>query len=218
MLSLPTPLAVLYRRLLRACGPQGWWPARSRFEMMAGAILTQATAWHNVEPAIAGLRRIGGLTPRGLARLPRPRVERAIRPSGFFRQKARRLQGFTRWYLRRYGGQPTRMFRRPWRALREELLRVPGVGPETADAILCYAGRQPVFVADAYAIRVLSRHGRLKAGAGYSAVQRLVMEDMPPATYGELHALLVAAGKRWCHRRRPDCLGCPLGDLPHTED
>lgn len=210
-------VARIYRRLFRAFGPQGWWPARSRFEMMAGAILTQATNWHNVEQALARLRRAGGLAPRRLAAMPRRRLEQAVRPAGSFRQKAARLQGFARWYLRRYGGRPDRMFRQPWPALRDELLRVPGIGPETADSMLLYAGRKPVFVVDAYTTRVLSRHGALLAGARYADVQARVMQALPPAAYNELHALFVAVGKRFCHRRRPDCRGCPLDDLPHTE-
>ena len=212
----PTPIARIYRCLLRALGPQDWWPARTAFEMMAGAILTQATAWHNVEQAIDRLRRADGLDPVRLSRMPRRRLERAIRPAGYFRQKAERLQGFARWYVARYGGRAQRMFRRPWPALREALLAVPGIGPETADSMLLYAGRQPVFVVDAYTKRVLSRHRRIGPMADYAQVQRLVMREMPPATYNELHALFVAVGKRWCHRGRPDCRRCPLDTFPHT--
>ena len=151
-------------------------------------------------------------------------LEWAIRPAGYFRQKAKRLTLFSRWYLRRFAGSPRRMFRVPWRALRQELLALHGIGPETADSMLCYAGGQPVFVVDAYTIRVFRRHRLIAADATYHQVQRLVMQHMrasaapdgPAGRYNEFHALLVAVGKRYCHRRNPDCRRCPLGDLPHT--
>lgn len=212
-----TTLRAIYRRLLAACGPQGWWPAGSAFEMMAGAMLAQATAWHNVEQAIARLKRRRLLHPRRMAAATIGALERAIRPAGTFRQKARRLAGFARWYLARYGGRPARMFRTPWPSLRRELLALNGIGPETADAMLLYAGRQPVFVVDAYTMRVLRRHRLIRARATYEEVQRRVMRHgPPPETYNEFHALLVAVGKRWCHRRAPDCARCPLDALPHT--
>ena len=213
-------LRVIYRRLLRAFGPQGWWPASSPFEMMAGAILTQATNWHNVERAIVRLRRAGALQPRRLLALRKGRLERAIRPAGYFREKATRLQAFSRWYVRRYAGRARRMFSTPWRILREELVSLHGIGPETADAILLYAGGQPAFVVDAYTIRVLRRHRLIRADAGYEDVRRIAMRALPAEVkvYKEFHALLVAVGKRHCHRRHPDCRGCPLGDLAHTSE
>jgi endonuclease-3 related protein len=186
--------------------------------MMAGAILTQATNWHNVECALARLRRAGCLSPARIAALPLPRLQRLIRPAGYFRQKARRLRQFARWYLDRYGGRPQRMFGTPWRTLRQELLALDGIGPETADSILCYAGRQPVFVVDAYTARIFRRHRLLRPGASYDRIQTFVMDALPDTghDYNELHALLVAVGKRHCARRHPDCRRCPLGDLPHT--
>ncbi|MBI2104883.1 MAG: endonuclease III domain-containing protein [Candidatus Omnitrophica bacterium] len=214
----PATLRIIYRRLLRAFGPQGWWPARTSFEMMAGAVLTQATNWRNVERAIERLRRAGALRPQRLLALRRGELEDAIRPAGYFRQKAKRLQAFARWYAARYAGSARRMFRTPWPALRRELLGLHGIGPETADSILLYAGAQPVFVIDAYTIRVFARHRLLGRRAAYDAVQRLAMRALPAdaALYNEFHALLVAVGKRYCHRRAPDCAQCPLGDLPHT--
>ncbi len=210
-------LRVIYRRLLGAFGPQGWWPADSAFEMMVGAILTQATNWRNVEQAIARLKRTRLLQPRRIAAASRRTLAQAIRPAGYFRQKAGRLAGFARWYLARYGGRPARMFRTPWPRLRQELLALNGIGPETADSMLLYAGRKPVFVVDAYTARVFRRHRLVSARATYDDAQQLVMQEgPPPATYNEYHALLVAVGKRFCHRRRPECRRCPLGDLPHT--
>lgn len=208
----------VYRRLFQRLGPQGWWPARSPFEMMVGAILTQATNWHNVEQAIRRLRRAGALSPARLAALPLPRLQRLIRPAGYFRQKAGRLRAFARWYVSRYGGRPDRLFRQPWPTLREELLALHGIGPETADSILCYAGRQPVFPVDAYTARVFRRHWLIAPRASYGEIQRLVMGALPDTgnTYNEFHALLVAVGKRHCVRRTPRCHGCPLAALPHT--
>ena len=216
-----TPAAspnVIYERLFRAFGPQGWWPATSSFEMMVGAVLTQATNWHNVERAIGRLRTARALSPRRLLSMTKGRLERCIRAAGYFRQKAKRLTAFAQWYVARYGGHPARMFRTPWQRLREELLELDGIGPETADSILLYAGAQPVFVVDAYTTRVFRRHRLLRPHATYDDIQRLAMQAMRPsaARYNEFHALLVAVGKRFCHRRNPDCGHCPLGDLPHT--
>lgn len=211
-------LRVLYRRLFRAYGPQGWWPARSPFEVMVGAVLTQATNWRNVERAVTNLKRAHGLQARRLLALPPARVARAIRPTGYFRQKAKRLLSFTRWYVKRYDGRVSRMFRTPWPRLREELLALDGIGPETADSILLYAGAQPVFVVDAYTIRIFRRHRLIGSRLSYEAVQGKVMAALPPdaALYNEFHALLVAVGKQHCHRRKPSCACCPLSDLPHT--
>ena len=211
-------LRLIYDRLFRTWGPQGWWPARSPFEMMVGAILTQATSWHNVERAIENLRRAGALQPKNMLALRTSRLRRLIRPAGFFRQKTRRLKAFSDWYVRRYRGSPAQMFRTPWRVLRGELLSLYGIGPETADAILLYAGGQPVFVVDAYTARVFRRHRLIGARAGYAEIQQVAMRQLPrdTALYNAYHALLVEVGKRHCHRTAPDCTHCPLGDLPHT--
>ena len=211
-------LHFLYRCLLRAFGPQGWWPADSPFEMMVGAILTQATSWHNAERAIERLKREGALAPRRVLAMPRARLERTIRPAGYFRQKARRLRALTSWYIKRYAGSARRMFRTSCQLLRDELLDLHGIGPETADSILLYAGNQPVFVVDAYTTRVLNRHRLIRRASRYEQVQAFAVRELPmsPKVYNECHALLVAVGKRYCHRRKPDCQRCPLRDLPHT--
>ena len=209
-----------YRRLFRAFGPQQWWPARSAYEMMVGAILTQATNWHNVEQAIGTLRAAGALHPRQLLALPRGRLERAVRSAGYFRQKAARLRALTRWFVARYGGSPARMFQTPWRLLRHELLALHGIGPETADSILLYGGGQPVFVVDAYTRRVFRRHQLIPKRATYEDIQSLAMSRLPARAplYNEFHALLVLVGKRYCHRRDPACGQCPLETLPHTRE
>ncbi len=185
---------------------------------MVGAVLTQATQWRNVERAIRELKRDRALTPRQLVRMRRDRLERAVHATGYFRQKATRLKQLTQWYIDRYGGSPRRMFQTPWRALRQELLALNGIGPETADSILLYAGGHPVFVVDAYTLRILKRHRVIHPRATYDQAQQQVMTTWPARTqvYNELHALLVAVGKQYCHRQHPECTRCPLGMLPHT--
>lgn len=213
-------VGLLYRRLRRAFGPQHWWPAESPFEVMVGAILTQATQWQNVEQAIDHLRQGRALTPQCLLKLPLAQLQRLIRPVGYFRQKAKRIRVFTRWYLSRYGADSARMFKTPWTKLRRELLALWGIGPETADSILLYAGNQPVFVVDAYTHRVFRRHRliRFKRQSNYEAIQHLVMQRLPrqAVVYNEFHALLVGVGKRFCHKQHPDCEHCPLEDLPRS--
>ena len=200
-----------YRRLLGAYGPQYWWPADGPFEMIVGTILTQNTAWKNVEKAIANLRQSGLLSPEALARVSSKRLANVIRPSGYFNIKADRLKRFARFLFEAYGGDLERMFEEPVELLRPRLLSVKGIGPETADSILLYAGRTPVFVIDAYTRRVLSRHRLASRTASYESLQSFFMDHLPPRTdlYNEYHALMVRVGKDYC-RRRPLCRGCPL--------
>jgi len=200
-----------FAALLAAYGPQHWWPGRSRFEVIAGAILTQNTSWKNVEPAIRNLRRAGLLSPAAVRRTPLPRLARLVRPSGTYRQKARTLKGFAEFLARHYRGSLTRMFRAPTQELRERLLALRGIGPETADAILLYAGRHPVFVADAYARRMAERHALVPRGAGYEQVRGRFESLLPPdhALLNEFHALIVHVGKDFC-RPVPRCAGCAL--------
>ncbi len=201
----------LYRDLLRRFGPQGWWPGRSPFEIAAGAILTQHTAWSQAARAVAALRARRLLTPRALAAAPEGVVAEAIRPAGTYRLKTRRLRSFTAWLLARFGGRFEGMRRAPLGPVRRELLTVPGLGPETVDAILLYAAGRPVFVADAYARRVLARHRLLAPTADYETAREFVQAHLPsdPALFNELHALLVAVGKTYC-RAIPLCAACPL--------
>lgn len=210
-MSLRHRLLRLYTALHGRYGPQGWWPARSRFEVAVGAVLTQHTAWAAVERAIDNLRAARRLEPRRLASLPLPRLGQLIRPAGTWRLKARRLRALTAFLLERAGGRLERLREAPLEALRSQLLAVPGIGPETADAILLYAVGRPVFVADAYTRRVLSRHRLVPADIGYEALRRVLEAHLPrdPALFNELHALLVAVGKTHC-RVRPRCEGCPL--------
>ncbi|MFZ0198023.1 MAG: base excision DNA repair protein [Candidatus Sulfotelmatobacter sp.] len=169
-----------YRTLFQAWGPQNWWPARSPFEVIVGAYLTQNTAWTNVEEALANLRSAKLLSVKGLRRVPLRELEKLIRPSGYFRQKAERLKTFIRFLDRRYEGSLRRLFSRPTAELREEFLQLNGVGPETADSILLYAGNHPVFVVDAYTRRILARHAILPEEAGYEDIRKLFQQALSP--------------------------------------
>lgn len=207
------PLDDYYNSLLEAFGPQHWWPGETPFEVIVGAILTQNTSWANVERAIAGLRGAGLLSPAAIEQAPRPKLERLIRSSGYFRQKARKLREFCAFLRVGYGSSLDRMFETPTLVLRRELLGVFGIGPETADSILLYAGRRPVFVVDAYTRRILARHGWASEESDYEQI-RAIFESRYPgeeARFNEFHALIVNAGKNFCRRGRPDCGRCPLG-------
>lgn len=202
----------LLAALLGHYGPQHWWPARTRLEMMAGAVLTQRTQWSVAAAAVGRLRRARLLTWPRFAEAGRVRLAALIRPCGDHRSKARRLAALGR-YLGRCGG-PARLAGLATGALRQQLLEVPGIGPETADAILAYAYGRPVFVADAYAIRLLTRLGWLdRHGIAdrYADVHQWVTDGLAGRgnALAELHALIVAHGKQRC-RRRPCCNGCPL--------
>lgn len=205
-----------FETLSQSLGPMGWWPARTPFEVIVGAILTQNTAWSNVEKAIANLRRERLLTPRAIEHVPEARLARLVRPSGYFRQKAKKLKAFVRFLRAAHGASLTRMFRTPTPQLREQLLSVWGIGPETADSILLYAGQHPVFVVDAYTHRILGRHGLLPAAAvakpDYEAPRARFEAELPRKAqlYNEFHALLVNVGKNWCRPRQPRCEDCPL--------
>jgi len=167
-----------YRTLYRAWGPQHWWPAETPFEVIVGAYLTQNTAWTNVERAMENLRRAEVLSVDGIRKLKLARLERLIRPSGYFRQKAKRLKTFIAFLDRKYGGSLERMFAQPTANLREELLELNGVGPETADSILLYAGNHPVFVVDAYTRRILARHEILPDKTDYEDIRHLFQESL----------------------------------------
>jgi endonuclease-3 related protein len=168
-----------YHTLFAAWGRQHWWPAQSRFEVIVGAYLTQNTSWSNVERALASLRQARRLSISGIRRTPLPALEKLIRSAGYFRQKAQRLKTFVRFLDRRYGGSLTRMFVQPTAQLREELLALNGVGPETADSILLYAGNHPVFVVDAYTRRILERHQIVSPRAGYDEIRELFERALP---------------------------------------
>lgn len=206
-------LPLYYQTLFDRLGPQNWWPARTPFEVIVGAILTQNTSWSNVERAISNLRRERLLTPRALQRVPFLRLASLIRSSGYFRQKTKKLKAFVRFLRKEYAGSLARMFRTPTLELREKLLAVHGIGPETADSILLYAGKKDVFVVDAHARRIFSRHGWVSEDVSYEELRAKIEAALPRdvSRYNEFHALLVMAGKNWCRTREPRCSECPLG-------
>jgi endonuclease III related protein len=205
-------LAVYYDALFRAHGEQHWWPGRTRFEVIVGAILTQNTSWTNVERAMAELRREKLLTPPAIEKVSLPRLSRLIRSSGYFRQKARKLKEFVGFLRFEYQGSLNKMFATPTAELREKLLSVHGIGPETADSILLYAGGHKVFVVDAYTRRILERHGLARARASYEEIRALFEGSLPgdAALFNEYHALIVHTGKHHCRSRQPDCQSCAL--------
>jgi len=203
----------LYDHLLARLGPQGWWPADTAEEMIIGAVLTQAVAWQNAARAIDRLREAGLLSLAALAEIEPTIIVPLIRPAGYFNVKARKLVAVACHITA--GGGVAALAARPMPIARQELLGVFGVGPETADAILCYALGHPAMVADTYARRVLLRVGVLPASAatGYEVARRALGAQLPPdadaAWLGEWHALLVAVGKDWCRPREPRCEDCP---------
>jgi endonuclease-3 related protein len=204
-------LTEIYRRLFERFGPQHWWPAEELFEVIIGAILTQSTAWTNVEKAIANLKAAGVLSAKGIRQLPEAELAALIRPSGYYNVKARKLKAFAEWFWEQYGDNLQTMFSADTALLHEALLGVYGIGEETADSILLYAGHKPVFVIDAYTRRITDRLGLAPHGNSYAAFQSLFMSSLPPdaALFNEYHALLVALGKDFC-RKQPLCGRCPL--------
>lgn len=187
-----------YLSLLRRWGPQNWWPAQSRFEVIVGAYLTQNTNWSNVEKAIGQLRRTGVLSVKGIREISLNELEQLIRSSGYFRQKALRLKKFIEFLDSKYGGSLDRMFAQGTGELRAELLSLNGVGPETADSILLYAGGHPVFVVDAYTRRVLERHGIIDSRTSYEEIRTLVEEAISSSQPKSLTVL-----RRGAHPRHP---------------
>ena len=206
----------MYAALLEAYGSRKWWPAETAFEVVIGAFLTQATAWRSVERSIANLRAAGVLSVDGIREIGEERLRELIRPSGFVQRKAASILAFVRFLDERYRGSLQQVADAPTAELRTQLLSLPGVGPETADAILLYALGHPVFVVDEYLRRVVTRHELLPANARYADLQDLGDATIASPTReetarhgNELHALIVEVGKRHCGTT-PRCEGCPL--------
>jgi endonuclease-3 related protein len=211
-LASSATLSAYYEALFAAHGPQHWWPGRTAFEVIVGAILTQNTSWTNVEIAIRNLRREKLLTPVAIEAVPFARLAKLIRSSGYFRQKAKKLKCFVRFLRSEYGGSLRKMFDTPTAVLREKLLFVHGIGPETADSILLYAGKHPVFVVDAYTRRLLERHQLATPALSYEELRQLFERNVSGGAplYNEFHALIVRTGKEYCRTRNPRCSECPL--------
>jgi endonuclease-3 related protein len=218
----------MHDQLFEAYGPQHWWPAETTFEVILGAYLTQNTSWKAVERSLANLRAAGALSLDGLRAIPLDELRRAIQPSGFFTRKAPALKAFLTMLDEEFSGSLEVLAAWPTAELRKRLLMLPGVGPETADAILLYALGHPVPVADEYLRRIAARHELLAPAAGRSEISYVELTDLTRQAfasddperyarlYSEFHALTVAAGKAHCGRV-PDCKGCPLAyDLHKT--
>jgi endonuclease-3 related protein len=236
------PLKEHIQTLFAFYGPQNWWPAQNRFEVIVGAILVQNTAWANVEHAIRNLRISGKLRPSAIRSVEIAELERLIRPAGFFRQKAATIRGFVEFLDTQHDGSLRRLFAQATDTARSQLLAIKGIGPETADSILLYAGGHPVFVVDSYTRRIWERHALVPPGQSFEyemvraeveAVVRAfpVLEPSghssprhprspvsrkqlagPAERYKELHAIIVRVGSTYC-KVAPACSECPLRDL-----
>jgi len=206
----------MYRLLEGHFGDLGWWPARTDFEVVAGAVLTQNTAWRNVETAIKALKRAGVLDASGILRTRKDRLSSMIRSSGYHRVKADRLKAVSRYLIDECGGDLRRLKRRKAGDIRKGLLEVNGIGPETADSILLYAFKKPVFVVDAYTRRIFSRHALVDENIPYDVLQDFVHKNFPMSVgaLNQLHALIVETAKRFCLKKHANCDECPLGQLP----
>lgn len=203
-------LLTVYERLMDHFGPQGWWPAETPFEVIVGAILTQQTAWANVEKAIQNLRREGLLEVNALAAASIRRIEQCVRCTGFYRQKAAKLVGMSSYLVEKWDGDLDEFFAQPLEEGRDELLALKGIGFETADSILLYAGGKLIFPVDAYTSRMCECLG--VEAKGYEELRAYfeVRLPMDVELYKEFHALIVELGKNYCRKRNPNCAECPL--------
>jgi endonuclease-3 related protein len=209
----PRTLEWIFDRLLEHFGERNWWPGDTKFEVVIGAILTQNTAWRNVEKAIGNLKREGLLDEKGLHRASTSTVAKLVRPSGYYNQKARRLKIFTHHLHNRHGGDLEAMFESDVSELREELLGIEGIGPETADSIILYAAGKPTFVVDAYTLRLVRRFP-FPVKPVYGTVKQFFEENLKRDVYlfNEYHALVVWLGKDLCGARKTRCRDCPLNN------
>jgi len=203
-------LTCLYEMMDKAFDVENWWPSESPFEIMIGAILTQQTSWESVDRTLRTMRREGVLSPSSMASMDGARLEDIIRPCGFYRQKAERVQSLARYIVERYGGSPSPLLEKEVEEARRELLSLKGVGKETADSILLFAGHRPVFVAASYVSRVLERTG-VFSSRDYDEIQRFVESSLPgpPEHLARLYALFVQLAKTYC-KSSPLCHQCPL--------
>lgn len=202
----------VYERLHTHYGPQSWWPGETALEVIVGAVLTQNTNWGNVEKAIANLKNGGHLSFSCLHAMPLEELAEAIRPSGYYNIKARRLKNLLQMIEEEYEGVLDFLFEDSLEDSRENLLRVKGVGPETADSILLYAAEKPIFVIDTYTHRVFSRHNLVEEDTDYYSLQQEFMDSLPEEVllFNEYHALIVAVAKEFCKKKKPRCSDCPL--------
>ncbi len=205
-------LTGVYKRLYAKFGPQYWWPGETPFEVMVGAVLTQSTSWLNVEKAIANLKKNKLLNARKLHNLSHQKRAQLIRSAGYYNIKARRLKEFLSFLIKKHDVNLKKMSRLDLAKLRQELLKVKGIGQETADSILLYALNKPIFVVDSYTKRIFSRHGFISEKAVYEEVQKLFMDNLKHEVklFNEYHALIVKLAKDFCVKSKPKCDLCPL--------
>ncbi len=208
-------LLSIYHLLYDSLGPSHWWPGESPFEICVGAILTQNTNWDNVERAINNLKEKGVLSPEEMYNLSMEELASLIRPAGYFNIKAKRLKNFLSFLKQEVNMEVERLGDYPLYNLREKLLSIKGIGPETADSMLLYAFEKPIFVVDAYTARIFSRHYLIPEEITYEDLQDFCHQRLDPdvSLYNEFHALLVRTGKNWCKKKSPRCKQCPLYPL-----
>jgi len=212
--SIRKKLTEMYSLLYSHFGWQNWWPAKTKFEVMVGAILTQNTSWKNVERAIKNLRVHNLINPFRLHSVSDKKCASLIKPAGYFNVKTKRLKNFVSFFLRRYNGSLKSLFAQDLKPLRHELLSVNGIGQETADSILLYAGEKAIFVVDAYTRRILMRHNLINENATYETIQNIFMKNLPRDVklFNDFHAQIVRCGNVYC-RRISRCEKCPLSNL-----
>lgn len=208
-------LLLIYRHLSGFFGPLHWWPGDSKLEIIIGAILTQNTNWQNVSKAIKNLKENDLLDVKALFESDEGYLAKLIRPCGYYNLKAKRLKNFISFFYGKYDGIAEVMFSKDCWLLREELLTINGIGPETADSILLYAGNKPIFVVDAYTKRIFQRHKLVSEKDDYEQIQRYFMKNLPQDChlYNEFHAQIVMLGKNYCKRNNPNCQDCPLAEF-----
>ena len=211
MFNKKTVLLDLYNRLYKAFGPRHWWPGDSPFEVVVGAILTQNTAWRNVKKAIDNLKARDLLSPEALYHVPFEDLATVIRPAGYYNIKSKRLKHFVEFLFQESAGDLGRLLEEDLETLRNKLLSINGIGPETADSILLYAGDKPTFVVDAYTRRILFRHNLIPEEVSYDEVQNFFMDSLEPdpPMFNEYHALIVRLGHSFCLKKKPRCTECP---------
>jgi len=208
-------ISKIYKLLFKRFGPQHWWPAETRFEVIVGAMLTQNAAWSNVKKAIFNLKKAKVLTFDRLLKIDDARLKQLIRPAGYFNIKTKRLKNLLNFIKSNYKGDLRIIRRISIEKIRQELLSVNGVGKETADSIILYAFDKPIFVVDAYTRRVLSRHRLFPSDSSYDEIQAFICSNLKKnvQVYKEFHALIVRLGKEYCKKRKPLCQSCPLREI-----
>ncbi|GAG63839.1 unnamed protein product [marine sediment metagenome] len=212
-------LLKIYNSLFDFFGPLNWWPGDTPFEIMVGAVLTQNTSWSNVEKAINNLKKENLLEPRKLYRTNQEKLAQLIKPSGYYNIKAQRLKNFVNIFVNDFEGSVEKMFSGDGRELRKKLLNVNGIGPETADSILLYAGKKPFFVVDAYTKRIFSRHKLISKDSTYYQIQEFFSQnlDRDVKLFNEFHAQIVMLGRTICTSKNPDCAKCPISFLTSVD-